>query len=300
MCGVHSDLNRIMNSSHYLSNKNRVKIIRHDLNYAIEDKLFNEIKDCNYIINLAGMSHIEDSITSSKNFIMNNINIMINILDLVKKIQCEKFIHFSTDEIYGPIINNVLHKEWSTIIPANPYAGSKAAQEAIAISYWKSFKIPLIITNTMTIFGEKQGSEKYFMKIIKSILNQEKINIHSNNGIPGSRSYLHARNAADAVLFILNNVDPIFSPDSLVPERFNIVDNNNINNLEIAKLIAEIMNKELNYEITDSQIDRPGTDINYGLDDSKLKSLRYNFPVTFKNSLVKSINWTVENDERLK
>ena len=287
---------RIDSSEIFSRNKDRVRIISFDLSDPYEYP--NDIENVDYIVNFASLSHVDDSINNPIYFTHSNINIMLSVINMAMKLKPLKFIHFSTDEIYGPVTNGDLHKEWSPIIPANPYSGSKAAQESILISFWRTYRIPAIIINTMTLFGERQGSERYVPKIIRNILDDKKIQIHTKNGIPGTRSYLHARNSADALLFILNNVEPAMYPDFYLPERFNVVGDAYLNNLELAQAIGKSMDKEVVYEFVEMSKVRPGQDLKYGIDGTKLYDLGYRYPVTFKDSLNKSISWMIDEKNR--
>lgn len=285
---------RILDSEHYQTNKNRVKILTHDLNSPISKVFIDRVGKVDYIVNLASLSHVDTSIDSPAPFITNNVNIALNMLDLARAIKPEKFIQFSTDEVYGPMLDNVPHAEWSKILPSNPYSASKACQEAIAISYWRTYSVPIIITNTMNIIGERQDGEKYLPKIVKNVIDGTSLTIHAQNGVAGSRFYLHARNAADAILFILRNVEPKMYPTSNEPERINVVGKAELNNLELAKMVAKIIGKELKYEFVDVHSVRPGHDPKYGLDGAKLESYGYSYPVSFEESLTRTIEWMVD------
>ena len=289
---------RILDSKHYQANKDRVTMFTHDLTAPISDVLLSRLGKIDYIINLASMSHVDTSIIDPVPFIKNNVDIVLNMLELARKLKPEKFIQFSTDEIYGPMLNGVPHLEWDKTLPSNPYSASKAAQEAIAISYWRTYSVPIIITNTMNIIGERQDGEKYLPKIVKTVLDGDTLTIHAKDGVAGSRFYLHARNAADACMFILNNVDIAMFPTSNEPERFNIVSDNELDNLELAKLVASIMKKGLKYEFIDVHSVRPGHDPRYGLDGNKLKNLGYDYPVPFIESLTQTIDWMTDPTNR--
>jgi len=281
--------------------KDRVTIITHDLVSPLTETTKRRIGKCDYILNVASESHVDRSITDPVPFIKNNVDLVINMLEFAREYPCEKFIQFSTDEVYGVAPFGVNHKEWSSIIPSNPYSASKASQEAIAISYWRTYGIPLIITNTMNLFGETQDSEKFMAKIIRCIGNGDVVPVHGKEGKIGSRYYLHARNMADAILFILKNVSPtLYSQDvDIVPERLNIVGDVELNNLEVAQTISELIGKELNYELIDHHTTRPGHDYRYGLDGTKLKELGWKAPLDFRTSLAKYINWTLSNKQWL-
>lgn len=292
---------RITDSIYYQQNKHRVHIFTHDLNAPISNILIDKLGKIDYIINFASQSHVDRSIFEPVTFIQNNINIILNMLEYAKYSKPDKFIQIGTDESYGPTTEEGAHKEWDVILPSNPYSASKACQEAIAISYWRTFGIPVILTNTMNNFAEMQDSEKFIPKTIRAIISGEKIYIHSDSECKksGSRYWIHARNHAAALLFILNYINIARYPGSDRPERFNIVGENRISNLDIALIIAEIIGKSLNYELIDAHSSRPGHDLHYGLDGKKLQEMGFEFPKNFYESLEKTIQWTLDHPKWL-
>lgn len=281
--------------------KSRFTIITHDLESPIPDMTKKRIGVCDYILNVASESHVDRSITDPVPFIKNNVNLVLSMLEFAREYKPKMFLQFSTDEVYGVAPDGINHKEWSPIIPSNPYSASKACQEAIAISYWRTYGIPLILTNTMNLFGEMQDSEKYIAKAIRQISKEEAITVHGNSEKIGSRYYLHARNMADAVLFIMKNIKPtIYKEDvNLVPDRFNIVGDIELNNLEVVQKISEVIGKKLKYKFVDFHATRPGHDRRYALDGSKLKSKGWKAPLDFMTSLKKFINWTFDHNQWL-
>lgn len=289
---------RITDSKHYQANKSRVTILTHDLNAPFSEVFIDRLSNVDYIVNLASLSHVDTSIIDPVPFVQNNVNLVLNMLELARRIQPEKFIQFSTDEIYGPMYDGVPHPEWDCVVPSNPYSASKAAQESIAISYWRSYGVPLIITNMMNIIGERQDGEKFLPKIVSKVLAGETVTIHADGDKPGSRFYLHVRNAADAILFILNSVEPVLHPAGRVPERFNLVGKTELDNLTLAQMVADILGKELKYEFMDVRSGRPGHDLRYGLDGLKLESLGYVYPVDFDTSLRKTVSWMIQPENR--
>lgn len=281
--------------------KSRVTIITHDLTAPLTPNTKKRLGKIDYILNIASNSHVNRSIDNPGEFILGNTAITYNLLELAREIKPELFLQFSTDEVYGVAPEGVNHKEWSSIVPSNPYSASKACQEAIAISYWRTYGVPVIITNTMNLFGETQDAEKYTAQLIKKINDGETVTVHGSEGNIGSRFYLHARNGADAVLFIINNLKPKLYNDgeNLLPDRYNIVGDVEMDNLQLAKLVAEMMGKELHYELVDFHLGRPGHDRRYALDGTKLKELGWTAPMEFKESLKKSIEWTLKNPQWL-
>lgn len=278
--------------------KDRLTIITHDLVSPFTDRTKKRIGQCDYIINLAAESHVDRSITEPVTFVKNNVDLMLTMLEFAREYKPKMFLQFSTDEIYGVAPEGVNHKEWSSVVPSNPYSASKAAQEAVAISYWRTYSVPVVITNTMNLFGEMQDSEKFIAKTIKAVLNGDVMTVHGRPGRIGSRYYLHARNMADAVLFITKEVTPTLYKDGedILPDRFNIVGDIELNNLEMAKLVANICGKELKYELVDFHTAlRPGHDFRYALDGTKLRELGWTAPLDFKESMHKYVDWTKEN-----
>ena len=175
-------------------------------------------------------------------------------------------------------------------------------QEAIAIAYWRSFGVPVIITNTMNNFGEMQGATKYPAMIQSKLAKGGKILVHAaSNGTIGTRYYIHSRNTSDAVLFILKNTNAYLHKPGEVdrPDRYNIVGDRQVDNLELAQTIARLMGKELKYELIDFHSKQPGHDLSYGLDGEKLEKLGWRSPMSFEESLKNTIKWQSEHPEWL-
>lgn len=279
----------------------RYKIITHDLTTPISDRLMHKIGNIDFIVNMASESHVDRSITDPVSFCENNFKLALTMLEYARNVKPEMFIQISTDEVYGPALNGINHKEWSTILPSNPYSASKASQEALAISYWRTYGVPVVITNTMNVFSPRQDSEKFIPMLIKKISNKEEVVIHGKEGDIGSRFYIHARNKADALLFIMNNLpaqDYFDSMDTIiVPDRYNIVGEIELNNLEVAEIIADILKKPLKYKLVDFHSTRPGHDRRYALDGDKLKQLGWIPPMTFRQSIESTIEWTLNHPE---
>lgn len=280
--------------------EDRLTLVTHDLYGPISDVMQEKIGKVDYIINLASLSDVYDSIVNPVPFAINNFCSTLNMLEYARVAKPEAFVQFSTDEVYGPSDGVHGYKEWDPIIPSNPYSGSKAAQEAMAVSYWRTYDVPVIITNTMNNFGELQQPNKFPIMVQKAVKNGEEITIHAEpNGEIGSRSYIHSRNVADAVIFILKNTKPTIHKPSAIdrPDRYNITGEKQLNNLELGQLIARLMGKELKYKLMDSTVARPGHDPHYGLDGSKLEKMGWKSPVPFEESLKNTIQWQEENPQ---
>lgn len=278
----------------------RVHLVKCNLAYPISRITAREFGKIDYVLNLASESHVDRSIAEPANFIINNVSLICNLLDWARIASPEKIIHISTDEVYGPALMGVGHREWvDQYFPSNPYSASKAAQESIAFSYWRTYGLPIMITNTMNLIGEMQDPEKFIPMIMRKIISGEKVSIHGSlAGEIGSRFYIHARNQADALLFLLDKEFPKYG-ESEKPAKYHVVGEQEINNLELAELIARHMGQKLNYEIVDFHTSRPGHDLRYALDGSLIASLGWKAPISLIDSLHKTIDWNLAHPEWL-
>lgn len=312
--------------------KPRVTLLVHDLVAPLTQRQIDKVGKVDIIINLASLSDVQASIDDPVPFLRNNHELMINVLEYARVAKPEVFLQFSTDEVYGPaglewqdcreegctktgLVKGKFeknpspvghkhayakgHPEWDTILPSNPYAASKAAQEAYAIAYWRSYGVPVVITNTMNNFGEMQQASKYPVIIQKKVDAGEKVTVHAaSDGQIGTRYYLHSANAADAVRFILG-IPPHLHEAGQVdrPDRYNIVGSKQVSNLELAEEIANIMGKDLEYELVDFHSEQPGHDLHYGLDGTKLYEAGWTESVSFEDSLRQTVAWQQKNKE---
>ena len=286
-------LDRLRNNE--LLYSNRIKVFTIDLCEEISDGIQREIgEDVNYIVHMAAETHVDNSIKEPVRIIKNNVNSTVNLLEWARGLKSlEIFFYFSTDEVFGPALGDTLYKEWDRHRPTNPYSASKSAAENICISYENTYNIPLMIVNVMNAFGERQHVEKFIPLCIKKILSDELIYIHSypDRITSGTRFYIHAQNIASAVVFLINN--------GKIGEKYNISGEKEVSNLELAQLIAKYMNRELKYEMVDFHSSRPGHDLRYGLDGTKIYELGWNPKFNFEESLEKTVNWTLKNLEWL-
>jgi dTDP-glucose 4,6-dehydratase len=267
-------------------NEERVEVVTHDLSKQFTPRVKRAIGKVDIILNIASESHVDRSIEEPVDFIYNNVGVALNVLEYAREVQPELYLQFSTDETYGVATDGISHKEWSPINPSNPYSASKAAQEAIAISYWRTYKIPVVITNTMNVFSPRQDWEKFIPLCAKRILNGEKIYIHAYPGAKraGSRFYIHADSVAEALDFIIGR-KPTMYPESEFLDRYNIVGDQEVDNLALALKVGEIIGKEVLYELTDAHSSRPGHDVRYALDGTKLKELGWEPTQNFEQKL---------------
>lgn len=308
--------------------KDRVQIIHHDLTMPFSQQWMNRLGNVDVIMNVASESHVDRSIEKPVAFIQNNTSLILNLLEYARVVRPALFLQMSTDEVYGPAPAGYLHSEGEPHRPSNPYSASKAAQESIAFSYWRTYDVPVVITNTMNIFGEMQDAEKYFAKVMKVVARNEPVQVHARRvpeeirfddaggryavgggWQPGSRFYLHARNLADAWLFLTRRyLEPATDVGLYLGgmsgrndlDRFNIVGEREVSNLELANMIAQAMGRDsLEYDMVDFHSSRPGHDLRYALDGNRLASLGWVAPVSLEEGITRTVAWTLKHKEWL-
>lgn len=276
----------------------RVRIFSHDLVAPISRILAQRIGKVDYIINLAAISDVDMSLDEPTIAVRNNVDVMLTMLEYARACKPETFIQVSTDEVYGPTDGNTAHPEWSPIVPSNPYSASKACQEALAIAWWRSYAVPLTVINLMNMFGEMQNGAKFPCIVQREVRAGRTIRLHKFGKAYGTRYYIHSRNAADALLFLLRRGPPHQHVPGQVdrPDRYNIVGDRQVDNLALARLIADALGKELKYEDEEVINQRPGHDGHYGLDGAKLAALGWKSPMSFEDSMRKTIAWYEQNE----
>jgi dTDP-glucose 4,6-dehydratase len=279
----------------------RIDVLNLDLTAPVDTVTEAIIGPVDVIMNVASESHVDRSITHPGPFIENNVRLITNVLDYARRTKPRMVLHMSTDEVYGPAYGDHRHAEWETIAPSNPYSASKAAQEAVAFSYWRTYSVPVVITNTMNIIGELQDPEKFVPKTIRAIRDGQPVTVHvSPDRLPGSRFYLHARNLADAWLHLARTHEPQMYPDHTLPSRFNIVGEREVDNVEMVRLIADAMDEPAPViDPVNFHASRPGHDLRYALDGTKLAATGWKAPVPFEDSLRQAVRWTLDHPEWL-
>lgn len=276
----------------------RIKLLTCDLTAPISSVTAKQFGKIDYVINLASESHVDRSIQSPAPFIINNVQAICHMLDWAREAKPEKFIHVSTDEVFGPYQGRHF-VEWDTHLPSNPYSASKAAQEDILFAYWRTYNMPLALVNIMNIVGECQNVEKFTPMAIKKIINGEKLDIHTYDGNKiGTRYWLYAGNKASALLHALEQPF-VLASEGDKPTRFNIAGDAEYSNLEWAQKIADIINKPLYYKFVDSSISRPGYDSSYALDNTKLLNSGWSAPYDLDEALKEIVEWYMEHPEWL-
>jgi len=275
---------------YYSWSKGRVKFCFHDLRAPFSDQVSAQIGEHEIVLHLAAATHVDHSIRDPLSFVMDNVVSTCNLLDHVRKVGCDKMIYFSTDEVFGPAIYGTAHAEWDRYRSGNPYAATKAGAEELCVAYQNTYRVPVIITHCMNVFGERQHPDKFIPGTIARVSRGEKVLIHSNAARTkaGSRFYIHAQSVAEALLFLLEQ--------GFVPgDKYNIVGEREVDNLELATMIANYVGKKLIYEMVDFHSSRPGHDLRYALDGRKMAAMGWGPTAGLEERLQSVVTWTLNN-----
>jgi dTDP-glucose 4,6-dehydratase len=269
------------------------RFIYHDLRAAINSQLCAQLGSHDWIIHMAAATHVDRSIDDPMSFVLDNVVSTCNILDFARRVGCKGFLNFSTDEVFGPAPGATKYKEDDRYRSGNPYAATKAGAEELCVAYHNTYKLPVIITHTMNVFGQRQHPEKFIPDTIVKVRDGKLVVIHADRTKTkaGSRFYIHAGAVADAVCFLIAH--------GQAGEKYNIVGEREVDNLQLATLIADAVGKPLRYEMVDFHSSRPGHDLRYALDGSKMEAMGWKPPASFEESLHKTVEWTLSHPKWL-
>jgi len=277
------------NTKHFEKNKN-YKFIKCDLNNITKlNSVIFKYKP-KVIFNLAAETHVDRSIDGPEIFVKSNILGIFNLLEVFKKYykknKNSKLIHISTDEVYGDVPNG-RSKENHPYIPSSPYAASKASSDHLVFSYFKTYKLPVIITNCSNNYGPRQHPEKLIPKLIYNLINNKNLPIYGKG--KNSREWIYVKDHCEALIKIWKK--------GQIGNFYNIGSNKNMNNIEISKILMQIARSKIK---TNSKIifvkDRPGHDLRYALNSNKIKKqLKWQPKTSFIIGIKKTFDWYLNN-----
>lgn len=280
----------------------RLTFIYHDLKAEINPQLAQQIGHVDYIVHMAAGSHVNRSIENPMLFVMDNVVGTCNILDYTRRYlpNIKKFINFGTDEVFGEAPDGIDFKEYDRYNSRSPYSASKAGAEELCVAYENTFGMPIYCAHTMNVFGERQLPEKFIGVAMRKILADSEVLIHSDTETgtkSGLRHWVHAADVADATLFVMNLphkkfalADPFFTCP-----KFNIAGQREISNLEVAKTIANVLEKPLKYKMVSYDEQRPGHDFRYSLSGEYMKTLGWTPKYDFETRIEQVVKWTMDN-----
>jgi dTDP-glucose 4,6-dehydratase len=268
----------------YASNYNRIKnlpIIFKKIDLADYTKLYNFFKKYKpkIVFHLAAETHVDNSILNSYPFIQSNITGTVNLLNISKIFKIRKFIHVSTDEVYGSIDKNRFNEK-DAYNPKNPYSASKASADHFVMAYKNTFNFPAIITHACNNYGPAQHNEKLIPTAINSLLMKKKIPLYGNG--KQIREWIFVEDHCEALIQL--------SKKGKIGERYNISSNKELSNIKLIKIIIKLMKKK------DNQIkfinDRPGHDFRYAISNKKIKkTINWSCKKSLITGLIETINY---------
>lgn len=287
-----------------LENK-RVTIFTTDFSQKLSLGIIKEIGQVNYIFHFGAETSVEKNILNPEQFVVSNILGTLWMLEFARlQEHLRQFVYLSTDEVFGPSKDKqTCFKAWDRYNSTNPYSATKAAGEELTLAFANTYGIPILIIHVMNLFGERQHYEKFIPTIVRNILTGKILPIYSDpkKEVPGSRYYLYCPFFTDAILYLLDKADKKVKNDiyNWNREKFNIVGECKVNNLELAQMVADYLGKELLYEMVDFHSSRPGHDLMYSLDGSDMTDLGWVPELLFEQSLEKTVKWFVDHQNWL-
>ncbi len=249
--------------------------------------------DINGVIHFAAESHVDNSIKNPFVFTQTNVIGTHTLLEAAKQVWGEgspnKFVHISTDEVYGSLGEEGYFTETSPIKPSSPYSSSKASSDLVALAYKETFKMNVNVTNCSNNYGPYQHNEKLIPHMIKLALNNEKLPVYGEG--TNIRDWLFVEDHCEAIDLVFHK--------GIAGERYNIGGHNERRNIQIVKLILERLGKS--EDLIQHVEDRKGHDYRYAIDSTKIKNELGWYPKTkFEDGIVKTIDWYLANPEWLK
>ena len=276
----------------YAGNPDNLKDIENNPNYSfvrgdicdqnLVDRLMQE-QQIDHIAHFAAETHVDRSITDGSAFVRTNLLGTYTLLDSALRHGIDRFIHISTDEVYGSKIEGSF-KETDVLSPSSPYSSSKAGSDLLAQSYYITHNLPVIITRCTNNFGPYQYPEKLIPLFITNLLDDKKVPVYGTG--QNVRDWIYVLDHCRAIDFILQHGE--------VGEIYNIGGGAERTNLEITEKILGILGKD--GSMIEHVKDRPGHDFRYSLDCSKLKDLGWAPKYDFEDALEKTIRWYIENE----
>ena len=264
------------------------RVMFHDLRAEINPLLVRQIGPVDWVLHLAASTHVDRSIADPMLFVMDNVVGTTNALMFARD-QEAKFLYFSTDEVFGPAPSGTAYREWDRYRSGNPYAASKAGGEEMALAFANTYGLDVRVTHTMNVIGRRQHPEKFVPSTIRKVRDGDEVLIHADPlcTYPGSRFYIDAAEVARSVLFVMKR--------GRAGDKYNIVGEREMDNLEMANRIAEAVGKPLKYKLINFHGSRPGHDLRYALDGEKLVGMGFERRLTIEQSIRETVRWTLDN-----
>lgn len=276
-----------------IQDRKRVQVTSWDLCESIPAGMF---EDVDVVFNLASSSDQRSVLADPTTHVMNNILSTLNLLQWALTQRVQAFIQVSTNEVYGPAEDALYHTEWSPLVPSTPYSASKAAQEMLAIAWWRTYGLPTAIVNTIHVFGEGQPRERFIPTVIDRIMRRKPVEIYGqlsygkDDFVSASRNWTYVGDLVHALHQIATRPLNAGSWHGGPPDRWNVAGPVR-SCLNVAQSVAELLNEPLSVHWQNVDYARPGYELRYALDTLRFDSTGWRAPYGFANGLARTVNW---------
>ncbi len=292
------DMNRLASIGSLPEEGRRLAVCFHDLRSEVNSEVAKSVLSgrgafdpgpFDHVVHMAAGSHVDRSVQDPVGFVLDNVLGTANLLDLFRKTNSlrhgGKILYFSTDEVFGPAPVGMEFDEWARFNPNNPYSASKAGGEALCTAYANTYGLPIVVTHATNVFGEGQHPEKFIPLVIGKVRRGEIVQIHSDPSRTksSSRYYVYVDNVSSAVLHILRTGSCLDGGDTA--GKYNISGEDEVSNLDLARIIARLIGKDLKHEMVDHCPSRPKHDMRYAVSGRALRALGWTPTVSFEDGI---------------
>ena len=262
------------------SKDTRYKFVQGDI--CDENLIKSLVKDVDYVVNFAAETHVDRSIKYPDDFIKTNVFGVKTMLEAARNVNLTRFIQISTDEVYGDVIDG-LSTEKDILVPKSPYAATKASGDLLALSYYRTYKLPVTLVRSSNNFGPFQYPEKVIPLFITNLLEDLKVPVYGEGN--NIRDWLFVQDNCKGIDTVLRKGEP--------GEIYNIGGGNLVSNIELTRMLLSFMEKGEEY--IQYVNDRPGHDKRYALDSAKIKALGWKPEEKFSKNILKTVKWYMNN-----
>jgi dTDP-glucose 4,6-dehydratase len=285
------DYNRIADIECFARERHRFRAVYHDLRSPFTPELHRQIGPVDVVWHLAANSHVDRSLIDALPFAQSTVVGTTNLLQYLRDYQPDlrRYIGFNTDEVFGPAPQGVFHTEEGKFRPSNPYSAAKAGQWAMEFAFAHSFRMPISLVHSMNIFGERQNGEKFVPMTMRNILEGKTVTLHGAPDRPSSRCWIHAREVCNALIFLTDHAENEQAYNVIGEER---------TVYQLAQKFSEIIGLPAHIGWQDYHSTRPGHDLRYALDGSKLKSMGFMYSYPLDMALETTTRWSIRPENR--
>jgi dTDP-glucose 4,6-dehydratase len=292
--GTAGTLHRLYEHPAWEKISGRVRVVWHDLRSPISDFVSQKVGPLDYILAVGANSHVDRSCQDPVGCVEDNVNGQCNLLEFARKQKnLKRFVYWSTDEVYGSAPVGQSFLEDDRCKAGNVYAATKAAAEQLTLAYGNTWNVPFCITRCTNIIGPMQSSEKFLPLVIKKILAGETVTIHSNadKTVSGSRVYIDVDDVCRGTKLVIDQ--------GANGETYNITGAEEISNLQLAQMVAEILKKPLKYELHGRPANRPHPDMRYSTNGAKLRGLGFKLEHSVADCVARTVQFYLSHPEWL-